>query len=145
MRTREISVLLVDDCEEDVELMARALREERLPVRLDIAYNGEEALQKLDVEEKDYPDIILLDLNMPRINGHQVLQRLKNHETLKKIPVIVLTTSRSPSDIARCYDNHGNCFICKPLDFDAYFSVVEKIKEFWLELAELPYHSRWMS
>ena len=142
MTFKRFNVLLVDDCEEDIDLLKHALLESGMTIDLSVAANGEDALMKLNVEERDYPDLILLDLNMPRINGHEVLKRIKHHDRLKKIPVIILTTSRSPDDILKCYNDYSNCYVCKPLDFDSYHSVVEKIREFWLELVVLPTGAR---
>ena len=99
------------------------------------AKNGEEGLE---LALKDHPDLILLDLNLPKKDGRELLAEIKFDERLKHIPVVVLTTSEALDDIARCYDLNANCYICKPVDLDDFFTVVRCITEFWLKTVKLP-------
>lgn len=144
MNTKSIDVLLVEDSQEDVDLMKEALSYSRLPLRLSVSSDGQEALTILkNSDSETRPDLIILDLNLPRKNGHEVLYVLKNDISLKTIPTIILTTSRSEKDIERCYFNHCNCYICKPLNFNDYFEVIQKIEKFWMEVAQLPSMKNW--
>ncbi len=139
---RPARVLLVEDNEADVRLTREALREPGPPVRLSSVADGEQALAFLRREgayaEAPRPKLVLLDLNLPRKDGREVLEELKSDQTLSRIPVIVLTTSAAESDILHSYDLQANCFITKPLDLDEYFSVVRSIEDFWLTTARLP-------
>ena len=139
---RPARVLLVEDNEADVRLTREALREAGENVRLSAVVDGEQALAFLRREgayaEAPRPKLVLLDLNLPRKDGREVLDELKADPTLARIPVIVLTTSAAESDILHSYDLQANCFITKPLDLDEYFTVVRSIEDFWLTTARLP-------
>jgi CheY-like chemotaxis protein len=138
---RPAEILLVEDNAGDVRLTMEAMREGRLRTNVSVVSDGEQALAFLKREGKyedaPRPDLILLDLNLPRMDGRDVLQEIKRHEGLRSIPVIVLTTSSAPSDIAHCYDLHANCYITKPVDLDAFIDVVKSIEGFWLSVVRL--------
>ena len=138
-----IDILLVEDSPGDARLAAEALAESRLQGDvLHVVINGVEALAYLN-QEGDYaqavrPDLILLDLNLPGKHGRQVLAEIKGNDTLRSIPVVVLTTSRSKSDIAECYGLNANAYVTKPIDFDEFLAAVRAIHCFWVETASLP-------
>ena len=119
-----------------------AFREGKKDINLEVVPDGVEALKFLQREEgysdKATPDLILLDLNLPKWDGREVLQAVKSDQDLKRIPIVVLTTSNAGSDILKSYDLHANCFINKPVDFDKFFDIIHKIEEFWLNTAILP-------
>ena len=137
-----IEVLLVEDDPGDVLLTREAFEDHKLRNNLHVVNNGVDAMTFLRREgehiDAPTPDLILLDLNLPRKDGREVLEELKSDQTLSRIPVIVLTTSAAESDILHSYDLQANCFITKPLDLDEYFSVVRSIEDFWLTTARLP-------
>lgn len=139
---KSMEILLVDDNPADVRLMREAFRETRLNSTLRVAADGIEAMAYLR-HEGDYasmprPDMVLLDLNLPRKNGHEVLAEIRRDPSLRLIPVVVLTTSSSPDDIQRSYDLQANCFITKPTDIERFIGAVKTIGEHWLRLASLP-------
>ena len=135
-------ILLVEDNPSDVYLTEEALRTVGAVSRLHVASDGVEALHFLRRQgihaEAPRPDLILLDLNLPRMDGRRVLAELKEDEDLRRIPVIVLTTSNAPSDIVKCYDLHANCYIVKPVDFDRFEKMIRAIEEFWFRYVTLP-------
>jgi CheY-like chemotaxis protein len=139
---RPIEVLLVEDNPGDVRLTIEAMRETKVLVNLSIAPDGEEALTLLRKEGAHQgaprPDLILLDLNLPKKDGREVLADIKADSSLRRIPVVVLTTSRAEEDILRTYDLHANCFITKPVDLDQFITVVRSISEFWFSVVRLP-------
>jgi CheY-like chemotaxis protein len=139
---RPISILLVEDNPGDVRLTREALREGKVSNDLQVARDGVEALDLLArrgrFADAARPDLILLDLNLPRKDGREVLAELKAHETLRRIPVVVLSTSRAEEDIRVSYDLHANCYIPKPVDLDRFIEVVKSIDAFWLGVVELP-------
>jgi len=141
-RGRKIEILLVEDNPSDVRLTQEALREGDLANNLSVAKDGVEALAFLRQEGEYHnaprPDIVLLDLNLPKKSGHEVLAEAKADEKLKRIPVVVLTTSEADEDILKTYSLHANCYITKPLDLDQFLKVVQSIQEFWLNIARLP-------
>ncbi len=141
-KERTANILLVEDNSGDIILIKEALLEASFPHELHIATKGEEALDFLyrrpPFEDAPKPDIILLDLNLPGKNGLDVLQDIKNNNELRTIPVIMLTTSSSESDIQSSYSLHANCFITKPIDFDDFNEIVKVIERFWFEIARLP-------
>ena len=138
---RVINVLLVEDDPGDV-LMTREAFEEYLHNRLDVVSDGSEALAYLRREgeyaDAPRPDLILLDLNLPRMDGREVLREVKDDPILKTIPVIVLTTSAAEEDILKSYELHANAYVTKPVAFEAFFSAVRGIEDFWLALVHLP-------
>jgi chemotaxis family two-component system response regulator Rcp1 len=137
-----INILLIEDSQGDVRLVQEALKEGKLHNRLFVARDGVEGLDFLLKREKYQealrPDLILLDLNMPRKDGREVLTVLKQHEDLKRIPVVILTTSTSEADILKTYNLHANCYIVKPLNLDEFIRVVRSIESFWLSIVKLP-------
>lgn len=138
---RLMQVLLIEDNPGDIRLMREALNGHH-NIELNVADNGEDALAYLHRQEPfasaKRPDIILLDLNLPRRDGREVLAEVKRDETLRRIPVIVLTTSQSENDVLKVYDLHANCYVQKPVDFDEYIRVIGTMEEFWFKVARLP-------
>jgi chemotaxis family two-component system response regulator Rcp1 len=138
-----IDILLVEDNPGDVRLTQEALKEGKILNNLYMARDGVEAISFLrrEGEYKDAvrPDLILLDLNLPKKDGREVLTEIKKDEALRRIPVVVLTTSRAEEDIIKTYDCHANCYITKPVDFDQFISVIKSIEDFWLSVVKLPH------
>jgi CheY-like chemotaxis protein len=134
--TRPIHILLVEDNPGDVRLTMEALKESPFPSNLDVVSDGVEALEYLRAMPP--PDLILLDLNLPRRNGREVLVEIKADPVLRRIPVMVLSTSRSELDVQFSYDHHANCYIQKPMELDRFFDVVRSIEQFWCSIASLP-------
>lgn len=139
---RPMEILLVDDNPGDVRLTAEALKDGEVENRLHTAKDGMEAIAFLRRKgryiDAPRPDLILLDLNMPRMNGRQVLAEIKEDSALKHIPVIILTGSRDMDDIVRMYDLHANCYVTKPIDFEQFTMMVKSITDFWLTIVRLP-------
>jgi CheY-like chemotaxis protein len=137
-----VQILLVEDSPGDVRLTQEALRDAKIANELHVADDGEAAMRFLRREgehtDAPRPDLILLDLNLPRKDGREVLEELKSDGALRRIPVIVLTTSVADRDIARSYDLHVNCYITKPIDLGEFIQVVRSIEDFWLQLVRLP-------
>jgi len=140
--TDEVVILLVEDNEGDVRLTREALHEGKVANKLIVASDGVEALAILRKTgahaEAPRPHLILLDLNLPKKDGRQVLEEIKADANLKRIPVVVLTTSKAEEDIVRTYNLHANCYITKPVDFEKFVSVIRTIDEFWLTVVRLP-------
>lgn len=137
---QKIHILLVDDNEGDILLTREALDDARIINKISIAYDGLEAIRflKEDPGGADTPDLILLDINLPKMNGTEVLSIIKNDPELKRIPVIMLTTSSAERDILASYDNHANCYITKPVDLNRFMDVVRTIEDFWISIVKLP-------
>lgn len=139
---RPIEILLVEDNAADIRLTEEALKESKVCSNLCTVTDGAEAInflnKQLSIKESQLPDLILLDLNIPKKNGKEVLERIKNDDDLKKIPVVVLTTSNSEADIFKTYDLHANCFITKPADFNYFIDVIRSVVDFWLKVVSLP-------
>jgi len=142
MNVMPIELLLVEDSEADVRLTMEALREAKVKNRLWVVEDGVEAIEFLRRQGRftdvPRPDLILLDLNLPRKDGREVLRDIKNDDSLKRIPVVILTTSKSEEDVVRAYDLHANCYITKPVDFNRFMEVVRTIEDFWLTVVRLP-------
>jgi len=138
MKTTPIEILLVEDNPADVRLTQEALREGKVKNNLSVARDGEEALAFLRRYDAPRPDLILLDLNLPRRDGREVLKEIKDDPQLRMIPVVVLTTSAAESDILKSYSLHANCYITKPVDLDQFITVVKSIDDFWLTIVRLP-------
>lgn len=140
--THPSNILLVEDNPSDVYLTEEALRLVGVASRVHVAYDGVEAMAFLRHEglhaEAPRPDLVLLDLNLPRKDGRRVLAEIKADDDLRRIPVIVLTTSNAPSDVVKCYDLHANCYIVKPVEFDEFETVIRAIEEFWFTYVMLP-------
>jgi chemotaxis family two-component system response regulator Rcp1 len=141
-----INILLVEDNPGDIRLTKEVLKEGKIRNNLSVVTDGEEALffLKKQGEYKDVftPDIILLDLNLPKKDGREVLSEIKKNESLKLIPVIVLTTSDAEQDIKNMYEHHANCYITKPVDFNQFINVIRSIENFWLTIVKLPRNDR---
>src|ERR1700742_2839119 len=136
---QQIHILLVDDNEGDIILTREALEDARIINKISIAYDGLEAIRFLKEESSgDTPDLILLDINLPKLDGTEVLGIIKNDPDLKRIPVIMLTTSSAEKDILASYDNYANCYITKPVDLDRFMDVVRTIEDFWISIVKLP-------
>lgn len=137
-----MNILLIEDNPGDVRLAKEAFKEGNLEVQLDVVMDGMEALQYLrqtaPFEASTRPDLILLDLNLPKKDGREVLGEIKEDPSLKSIPVVILTTSNAEQDILHSYNLHVNCYINKPVDFDRFFDIIKKIEDFWLNTAILP-------
>ncbi len=139
---KPIEILLVEDNPGDVRLTQEALKEGKVANNLHVSYDGVEALTYLRGEgnhaDRTLPDLILLDLNLPKKDGRAVLEEIKNDEELKKIPVVILTTSRDEEDVLKTYKLHANCFISKPVELDQFIHVIRSIEDFWLTVVRLP-------
>lgn len=139
---RPIEILLVEDNPGDVRLTLEALEEGKVMNNLSVVGDGVEALAFLRQEGKHadapYPDLILLDLNLPKKNGYEVLKEIKKDPSLKRIPVVILTVSKDEEDILKSYNLHANCYITKPVDLDQFINIVKSIEDFWLSLVKLP-------
>ena len=137
-----LEVLLVEDSEADAVMVEETLLESKLKMNLTIVPDGVEAMRLLRQQDQyrkhRLPDLIILDLNLPRKDGREVLAEVKEDPVLKKIPVVVLTTSSADEDILRSYELHANCYITKPLDFDQFAKIVANIESFWFTIVRLP-------
>ena len=142
MDSNAVTILLVEDNEGDVGLVEEVFEDAKIRNILHVAEDGEEAMQFLHKEspytDVSTPDIILLDLNLPQKDGREVLKEIKTDKHLKRIPVVVLTTSKAEEDILKSYDLHANSYITKPVDFDQFIRVIRTIEDFWLEVVRLP-------
>ena len=137
-----IELMLVEDNPGDVDLTLEALRDARVRNRISVAHDGLDALARLTRqpphEEHPRPDLILLDLNLPRMDGRELLARIRANESLANIPVVILTSSAAERDIVRTYALHANCYVTKPIDLDQFIEVVRSIQYFWLTVVRLP-------
>jgi two-component system response regulator len=139
---KSIEILLVEDSPADVLIAREALTEAKLLNKIHVAEDGVEAMDFLHRKGKyastPRPDLILLDLNLPRKNGREVLAEIKSDDELKTIPVVVLTTSRSEEDILKSYNLHANCYVVKPVEFESFVKAVQSIRHFWFSVVTLP-------
>ncbi len=137
-----VHILLIEDNEADIRLTKEVFAESSLPTRITVARDGEQALAALRGQDRylgvGRVDLVLLDLNLPRRDGREVLAEIRADPALADLPVIVLTTSRSEQDIARTYQLHANSYVCKPVDLPQFIEAVKTIEDFWLKLARLP-------
>lgn len=138
---RQINVLLVEDNPGDAELTRQSLEASKLSVHLTVVDDGEKALKYLrraaPYQKADKPDLVLLDLNLPKLPGGEVLKAMKGDKALRGIPVVVLTTSEEESEISRCYAEGANCYVVKPVDFKSFMGIVSAIEEFWFSVVKL--------
>ena len=138
---KTVHILLVEDNDGDIVLTLDAFEESKIKTNISIVKNGKDALDFLFKKNKYAdalrPDLILLDINLPIFNGHDVLKKIKQDQSLKKIPVIMLTTSSNQRDINTAYENHTNSYVTKPIDMEDFMKAVLKIEEFWLQLSKL--------
>lgn len=139
---RLVETLLVEDNEADVRLTREVFADGRVLNKLNVVRDGEEAMAFLKrrppYQDAPRPDLVLLDLNLPRKDGREVLAEMKADEDLRLIPVVILTTSRADADVMRTYELHANCYIVKPVDLGQFIEVVRSIEDFWLKLVRLP-------
>jgi two-component system, chemotaxis family, response regulator Rcp1 len=137
-----VQILLVEDNPGDVRLTQEALKEAKFRNTVHVVGDGIEALAYLRQQGKystaTRPHMVMLDLNMPRMDGREVLEAIKKDPDLRRIPVVVLTSSEAETDIARAYELHANCYVTKPVDIDHFLQVVKSIEEFWVEIVKLP-------
>ncbi len=136
-----VQILLVEDSSDDVLLTRKALEGARIANVMQVASDGEEAMRRLrapDDADNPRPDIVLLDLNLPRKNGREVLEEIKADPELRRIPVVILTTSAEERDVLRAYDAHVNAYVTKPLRMEDFIEAVRSIENFWLALVKLP-------
>lgn len=137
-----IHILLVEDNEGDIVLTTEALEEGKITNSISVVRDGWEAIQYLDKNEgytnAQEPDLILLDINLPKVNGHEVLKHIKGSDQLKHIPVVMLTTSSDAVDIQKSYDNYVNCYITKPVDVDSFIGAISTVEDFWISIVQLP-------
>lgn len=142
LNLKAIDILLVEDNSGDVRLTREALKEGKVFNSLHVVGDGIEALAFLRHEgqyaKSAHPDIILLDLNLPRMDGRELLAKIKTDPDLRRIPVVILTTSKAEEDIIKTYDLHANCYITKPVDIDCFIKVVKSVEEFWFTIVKLP-------
>jgi len=139
---KPIDILLVEDNPGDVRLTLEAFKEGRVFNNLHVVNDGEQAMDFLNrkgqYEKSPKPDLILLDLNLPKMDGRAVLAEVKSDPNLRRIPVVILTTSKAEEDILRTYDLHANCYITKPVELEEFISIVRAIENFWLSIVKLP-------
>jgi two-component system, chemotaxis family, response regulator Rcp1 len=139
---KPINILLVEDSLADIRLTQEVFKEGKINNTLNVVMDGEDALLYLKKHEKykdvETPDLVLLDLNIPKMDGRQVLAEIKKDDTLKVIPVIILTTSAAEQDILNTYAHHANCYIMKPVNLEQFIKVIRSIEEFWLTIVKLP-------
>jgi chemotaxis family two-component system response regulator Rcp1 len=139
-----IDILLVEDNAGDVRLTLEVLKGSKVRNNLMVANNGREALDCLQrtgkYQSAPRPDLILLDLNLPVMDGREVLEKIKDHDEFKRIPVVILTTSKAEEDILKTYNLHANCYVTKPVDLDQFVKVVKSLEDFWLAIVKLPNH-----
>jgi len=142
MTPKPIEILLVEDNEGDVFLAKRAFKKARIANNINVACDGEVAIQMLnnqgEYQDNAKPDIIFLDINMPKKDGKQVLAEIKSNDKLKRIPVIILTSSKAEQDVLKTYDLHANGYIIKPIDIQQFHEVVTAIEEFWFTIVTMP-------
>ncbi len=141
-KTRPVEILLIEDNEGDILLTLEAFKDSKITNNFNICRDGEEALAYLSKQD-DFinattPDIILLDLNLPKIDGKQVLEEIKNDKKLRLIPVVMLTSSKAERDIVQSYELHANSYIIKPVDFNQFTEIVDSIDNFWFSIVVLP-------
>ena len=139
---QKVNVLVVEDSPGDARLIAEAFKETKVQTDVRVVQDGVDAMSFLRQEgayrDATRPDLILLDLNLPRKDGREVLDEIKHDDHLKQIPVLVLTTSTHPQDIKFSYEHHANSYIVKPVDMESFFSLIKNLEDFWFRIAKLP-------
>ena len=143
---RPVHILLVEDNEGDIMLTLEALNAGKIFNKVSVVRDGWEAMLFLERQGKYademLPDLILLDVNLPKMNGHEVLVAIKGNKAITHIPVVMLTTSSSEKDVLTSYQNHANCFVTKPVEVDDFLRVISTIEEFWISIVQLPLNNR---
>lgn len=141
-KSRLIEILLVEDNPGDADLVVEVLEDSRVRNELSIVEDGEEAMDFLykngKFSDSPRPDLILLDLNLPKMDGREVLEKIKSDSEFRRIPIVVLTTSKAEEDILRSYDLHANAYIAKPVDINQFINVIRIFEDFWLDIVKLP-------
>lgn len=137
---KPIHILLVEDNEGDILLTTEALQESKIANKVTVLKDGKMAINFFEgiTNKQDVPDLVLLDINLPKKNGHEVLHYIKTSENYKQIPVIMLTTSSSESDILNSYKNYVNCYITKPIEVNDFITAIAKIEDFWINIVSIP-------
>lgn len=139
---KQIHILMVEDNEGDILLTKEALEDGKVANRVSVVTDGWEAIEFLEqrgkYKDEHLPDLILLDINLPKMNGHEVLNHVKSSDQLRHIPVVMLTTSSSPNDIYKSYQHYVNCYVTKPVDVNKFLEVVAGIEDFWISIVQLP-------
>lgn len=142
MKGDAIEILLIEDNHGDIKLTREALLEYKFHNNLHVATDGSMALDFLYRKGKynnvPKPDVIILDLGLPKVSGHEILIKIKNEDELKDIPVVILTSSENKEDIEKAYDNYANCYLTKPLDFNDFIEIVRNLNDFWISIVALP-------
>jgi CheY-like chemotaxis protein len=135
-----INILLIEDNEGDILLTMEAFEESKIVNKITIIKDGKEAITFFEAltNKEEIPNLVLLDINLPKVSGHEVLMYIKNSEKFKSIPVIMLTTSSSEKDILQSYKNHVNCYITKPIDVADFMKAISKIEDFWINIVSIP-------
>lgn len=136
-----MNILLVEDNEGDIVLTREAFEESKLINKIQVIKDGKEAIRFFETLEEgthDRPNLVLLDVNLPKVSGHEVLKFIKTHETHRSIPVIMLTTSAAEKDILQSYKNHVNCYIAKPIDIGDFMKAMAKVEDFWINIVSVP-------
>ena len=136
---KSINILLVEDNEGDILLTTEALEESKIINKINVMRDGKAAVNFFETlnSKDDYPDLVLLDVNLPKMSGHEVLNYIKNNEKYKRIPVIMLTTSSSEKDIMQSYNSHVNCYITKPIDVADFVTAIAKVQDFWINIVSI--------
>jgi DNA-binding response OmpR family regulator len=141
-QNRPVEILLIEDNEADVRLTREGIKEAKINNNLNVVRDGEEAMDYLhkrgEYQDVPRPDLVLLDLNLPKKDGREVLEEIKNSDLLKSLPVVVLTTSEAEKDIVKSYELHANCYVTKPLGLDQFVEVIRAIEDFWFSIVKLP-------
>jgi CheY-like chemotaxis protein len=137
---KSINILLVEDNEGDIVLTTEAFEESKIANLMRVIKDGKEVINFFDGldDKEDFPDLVLLDINLPKMSGHEVLVYIKNNEKFKHIPVIMLTTSSSEKDILQSYKSHVNCYITKPIDVNDFMKAVTQVENFWINIVSIP-------
>ena len=142
IRYTPIEILLIEDNEGDIVLTVEALKTTKIVNNLKVIEDGEKALAYLreegEFKGRPVPDLILLDLNLPKIDGREILHIIKNNDKIKFIPIVILTTSKSEEDVLKSYLEHANCYITKPIDMEQFIKIVQSIGDFWFNIVKLP-------
>jgi CheY-like chemotaxis protein len=140
--TKVVNVLLVEDSKADARLITEVIKDEKILVDIDIVRDGEEAMSYLRQEnefiDKSFPDLVILDLNLPKKDGREVLTEMKADPQLKSIPVVILTTSQSEEDVLKSYKLQASCYVTKPIDLEQFIKIIKSIDEFWFSAVKFP-------